>query len=536
MLFAANGYRVPVDPSSVRLVPQPQGNRKRAASGAIRDSRRNIVRTWEAKTHNMLPDGAVALRHLLLGEGHFFDCAAGLESLTGLTPTIFRGVVRPLSWGLFGQGVISIGDGVTGAGIACRIPARLPDRWCLIWRAWGASEKAWYTRALLDTGEAWEGGVQMPEHLGADGFTGTLFMHPRVRENGDVDFVTADETPTVVEDIVLLPWRPTAAMLEAWTNPTEKWGPNPWLRATGSLFRNADTFVLVEANIAQHKGMVDDDGVYRADSASLSLRIHELDPHYVKRSQPGLISDSTPSFGEVPLWDFDAGNVDGAHNCYVDLGQHEGDGTRVTIWVDLGSRAANARASNVATSTGPILCLRPRKKGAGGYDAPQISTVLFDVAAERRLKTNAGAASAGAHTFLVAWVSDDAAAASRAIMDGLDGNGVAILHPNTATTGTIRSTRNTAIVGPSRTRHRWEVALVVFNAASSSLRVRGTTYTGGSSGRDSMTGLTIGGLESANQFVGQLAEIKGWAGTPGSGAPSLADFEAYALERYGVTL
>lgn len=511
-----NGWVVPVFDATPVRKHERSGRRGRSFRGQARDARRHVRRSWSCRACVLDHDDARSLEHLLAGEGHMVDLARGVEASTSLMPRPgYSSSLQffPGSWGAYGRGLAAIPQAFSG--VAAAWDAQLGDEWTVLIRRLVAG--AFVGCAQRSDGTAYVGGVAsstfgLPASAGG---AGLLFV---VRD-GVVE-LTKDQTATneVVDDLVILPWRASDAMLEAFTDAiadVPKWGPMPVLRADGDMLGGTRLVMcsVTGAEYIQKPSHIEGIG-WVTNAKVISFRVDEMDPLFVHEIEDQETTTPTPP-GSPIAW-FDAADVDGRRSTTI------AQGASLATWVDRGSRASNATQGTAG--------LRPTfQRIASRRRLASSAAVRFDGADDYMATAAAAPNLSSPVTVAAVWRSTGVAGTAYVVDRALTAAFRARIF-RAAAVHTIGSEATTATHATAVVADDWNASAAVLGAADSLQRLNGaeeqeaadlsdTTGTGG---------FTLGATDAgASPLGGDIAEVLVW-----SGAVDLAEVDAYLAARY----
>lgn len=291
--LTVNGWQIHVTNASARRRLRRVGRRERSFRGQLRDASAYVRRSWTVEACLLDPDDAKALEHMLLGHGHFVDLADGLQASTSLMPEPGwpAGItLNPGTYGAHGLGFLRIPASVTGNALA--YDAQLGAEWTVIvWRYAGAGD--WLATALRSDGSAYRDGEPVDDHgrplaLGGDG------LYPRV-EGGVCTIVKDSGDEELLDDLTILPYRASDAMLEAVTSTSAgKFGPCSAVRLSGDMvgahparilaLADVDDIDIVQQTSVRGLGWVN-------SAALIRFTVDEIDPRFVSAVE---VIDTSP--------------------------------------------------------------------------------------------------------------------------------------------------------------------------------------------------------------------------------------------------
>lgn len=509
--LTVNGYTTKVADKQARTGNVKPGRRDRSARGKIRQGDRYTRRTWTLETPVLPLDEAQALMHLVFGEGHFWDFADGLQASTSLVPLPgFSTTVRlnPQAWGAFGKGCLAF----QGAGtIRWDVQAR-DDEWCVLWWEWDPLLFRWDGLAKRSDGMGYKNGVRDD----TVGEPATAVIAPTV--NGGILTLTSTGSGRNVDDMAFLPWKPTAAMLAAFTAATGKWGPCPLVRVTGDMVAGQTLFCVGEAQaLPFQQGSIA--GAWQNNLQRVGFRLKEMDPaYYLGTLTGGIVTPAAPTtdFGGPSLW-FEAANAD------LDWNRTLADGNAISPWEDRGSRGQNL--TNAVLAQRPVLRKFATRRLA---DAPAL---VFD-GVDDLLSTNVGAAATS--PVVIAAVFRMSALTVATVFDGVAAGNRHALRRNAG--NQFEAFSSAAAVYPSATPTvgQYVYSVMQYTGGGASPWVMNgaaqAAVNEGSTG--DLLGIRVGSAFGGGGFLnGQIVELLVWEDTVGTAL--LAQVKAYFEAKYG---
>jgi len=401
-----NGWSLRIADASARQRSTRVGPRGRSYRRQMRDARRYTRKSWECDAVVADADEARTLEHVLLGEGHFFDFASGLDAQTGLGPLAgYQGLrLLPSTWGAFGRG--ALGFEAAAGGTLIRWDAQLETEWTIVVRIWDAARSLWVGHGIRDDGLGFINGVENGSFNAPGSATGLYFKVI----DGVVEVVKDGAFAIVVDDLAILPYRACDSAMVSWTRPTTtttKMGPCPAVRVRGDIF-GAPTGAgfLAMGNVTGVDIIGKPTKVGRFgwvnNSRIVRFALDALKADYVRTE----VADDavTPLPPVTPVLWAEALNTDGAHNVTRPV-----DGTLVSPVANLGSRT-----TTLSVLGAPKLVRMTKsaaKLGNGAYfNMPNLTDVLDEAGIAAVLTPP--------YTIAVVWATNTIAATARDIVDG----------------------------------------------------------------------------------------------------------------------
>jgi len=239
-----NGYTVPVESASPRKKFSRRGERTRSVKGQLRDGRRGRRRGWSLTTVCKEQEEGEAIENLVWGKAHvahFFD---GLNAETGLNPvTGWSGVSMSMSVGLgLETGYLILAGSASTPSI--QYDAQIDDEWTILWHE---GTGAWAGGALRDDGTGYLSGVQ-------NNNAGSTATDVQISVSGGILTITNASASSVnLDQLVMLPWRASEAMMAFWTAVTADafWGRAPVLAVAGDIIEEEKFYGFGQVNRAE---------------------------------------------------------------------------------------------------------------------------------------------------------------------------------------------------------------------------------------------------------------------------------------------
>jgi hypothetical protein len=229
---------------------------------------------------------ALALTNLVWGTSHVVHFGDGLQAASGLNPVPgYSGVSWVPSAGLGGEDIGYIQLAGSASSPSLEYDAQLNDEWTILWHERDGGD--WVGAGLTDSGTGYLNGV-------SNLFVGGASTDVQLSVAGGVaEFGNANASAIDVDQIVILPWRATAAQLAVWTAAQDVlWGPGPALLMSGDMFTEDCVYGygrVTEVKRVQFSGL--------NNGAEVSFEIDEIDPTYLR----GVFPDCLPATPVVPL-------------------------------------------------------------------------------------------------------------------------------------------------------------------------------------------------------------------------------------------
>jgi hypothetical protein len=236
-----NGYTIPIANASPRKKFSRRGERIRSVKGQLRDGRRGRRRGWSLMTICVEQEEGEAIENLVWGKAHvahFFD---GLNAETGLNPAAgWSGISMNMSVGLgLETGYLVLAGSASSPSI--QYDAQLDDEWTILGHE---GTGAWTGGALRDDGIGYLAGVQ-------DNNAGSTATDVQISISGGVLTVSNANVASVnLDQLVILPWKATEAMMAFWTAVTADafWGRAPVLAVAGDVIQEEKIYAFGQVN------------------------------------------------------------------------------------------------------------------------------------------------------------------------------------------------------------------------------------------------------------------------------------------------
>lgn len=236
-----NGYNVDVQMSYSFEIDET-GRRSRHGRGGptkhVENSR--YVHSFETIIHS--EEESRAFLHFLSGMGFAVPFNGGLDgSYNPIKPNPgYQDYYFSAGTGLNADSLL------VASGQTITYPVQLTGRYTVVARCQHSGDGLWHTYSFDDAGNEYQDGVsgsysQIGNWFAVDG-SGNLTLTGK-NESGSNALFRWDE-------IVMMPWRATAAMHEAWSaEDTNPFSPFPKLRASGDFIQTGESHVIVTPEV-----------------------------------------------------------------------------------------------------------------------------------------------------------------------------------------------------------------------------------------------------------------------------------------------
>lgn len=236
-----DGYELPILAGSVRIEESEIGTIDRAADAQLRDFIIARPRVWSCAMPFLPWITTDAIQNMVRGRGHHIPFDTSYASDGGVGPNsgytgCSLGTAAPAP--KFGTRRLAITS--ASAGMTFTVACPLGDQWTLMFWLYTAASAAWHHYAVTKDGT----GTTVKYVDGVAGATLANYSVTITGTSGAFNIQGKDNAGTnntvQYDDMVILPWAASAAMIAAWAAQTVAFSPLPRLNLQGCLLSDAN--------------------------------------------------------------------------------------------------------------------------------------------------------------------------------------------------------------------------------------------------------------------------------------------------------
>jgi len=223
--LSINSWVLPVFSGAATSITKLEiGRRSQGHRGLAKKSIRSNYRNFDLSTTLLTRAKAVALTHLIHGEGHVFNFNNDMVAGSSLQPKTGDIAIAPTG-------------GATLGALAIRdfsffvVDAQLTGDWFIMVRKFINATSTWEMQAITSNGVTWRAGIS-----GSDpGIITTLVVSAGILYLMGTDDAGTNTALALFDELVILPWIPTDDMIAAWTTQSEPFSQMPVLSIQGDM-------------------------------------------------------------------------------------------------------------------------------------------------------------------------------------------------------------------------------------------------------------------------------------------------------------